>query len=262
MRPSGDANAVPELPPAFALRRVERVDCAATQAALLARDGAEEGTLVWATEVERSPGLDGAVASGQAGNLYCAVVIRPDCPRSELEQLALVAVVAAGAAIASVLEPMTGLRYHWPGIVLVNSLPTARVWLELPADAGDVPPWAVLGLTVRVEEYPDRDFPQFNSVHASGAREVTPAQVLAAWSRQFLSWADRWAATGFAPVQRAWSLRADGMGEAHPLEIDGVVRIGEMLELADDGRLRVRVGANEHLVGFTESASGSALAAR
>ncbi len=245
--------ALPDLPPAFTLVALEHADSAGAEAARRAAAGAAEGTLVWTRRQDPGPDVDGVVRAAPPGNLYCALVARPDYPNAEAAQLALVAVLAAGGALAGVLEAMTGLRYRWPATVLVNDLPAARVGLRAPA-RGDPLEWLVVELTAKVEQPPeDPDFPTFNSVAASGTAGAGVEALLAAYARWLLAWSDRWARDGFAPLRRAWLLRAEGIGERCALATaDGELR-GIARDLDEHGSLCLELeGGGERRVGLAE----------
>ena len=78
------------------------------QARDLARQGAEDGTLVWAREQTAGRGRQGREWSSPRGNLYLSLVLRPECPPREAVQLAFVA--ALGAAGPSAAPPTSRVR--------------------------------------------------------------------------------------------------------------------------------------------------------
>lgn len=231
----------PQLPPQFELLRLACVDSVMGEAQRRAREGAEEGTLIWAAEQTEARTRRGLRWLSPPGNLYCALILRPDFPNDRCGELAYVATIAAGSALAGLLSPMTGLRYRWPTDLLINELRAGQIMLATPGDRSDPYEWLTLGVMINVEQHPPNPEPEeFNSVHASGAPEVTPAQVLEDFARYFLNWINRWAEDGFEPILRQWQIRADGIGEEIDVHVGDRRLRGTFVKVDEKGRLVVR----------------------
>jgi len=228
----------PKLPPQFDLIELGRVDSVMQEAARRARDGAEEGTLIWAAEQSEACTRRGHPWFSPAGNLHCSLVLRPEFSNAEAGQLAYVAALSAGSALAGLLSPMTGLRYRWPNDILINELKAGQILLAASGSPSDPYEWLTVGAMINVEQHPPNPEPEeFNSVHASGAREVTQAQLLEDFASYFLSWINRWAEDGFAPILRQWQIRADGIGEEIALHLGDQRLSGSFAEVDEHGRL-------------------------
>jgi BirA family biotin operon repressor/biotin-[acetyl-CoA-carboxylase] ligase len=240
---------LPALPAAYELVFLDRVDSVVKEAVRRARRGAGEGTLIWAAEQSEARTPSGKRWYAPPGNLHCALIIQPDYDNVTAQQLIYLATISAGAAIADSVSAMTGLRWRWPDEILINDLKSGVVQLSVPEGGADPYPWLVLGLSINVAEHPPNPEPErFNSIHDSGAPEVTVETLLEGFSRHFLAWINRWAEEGFEAARKAWTLRADGIGEAVSLRLRGDELRGKMaginrrgeaeLEL-DDGTLRL-----------------------
>ena len=231
----------PQLPPHYHLVHLDYVDSVVSEAARRAQAGAEEGTLVWATEQGDARTRRGHRWFSPPGNLHCALVLRPDYSNEQSGQLAYVAALSAGSALAGLLSPMTGLRYGWPTDLYINELRAG--WIVMASSGGGSEPyeWLVVGAMVNVALHPPNPEPEeYNSVHASGSPEVTVPQLLEEYARYFLHWINRWAEGGFVPIGRQWQIRADGIGEEMTLEL-GTRRLeGTFVELDEQGRLVLR----------------------
>ena len=231
-------NESPQLPPHYELIQLEHVDGVMQEAARRARDGAEEGTLIWALEQGDARTRRGHRWYSPPGNLYCSLILRPDFSNARCGQLAYVAALSAGSALAGLLSPMTGLRYRWPTELLINELRAGEIMLAASGANSDPYQWLTLGVMINVEQHPPNPEPEeFNSVHASGAPEVTVAQVLEAFAGHFLSWINRWAEDGFDAIARQWQIRADGIGEDLELHIGDEELSGNFVEVDAEGRL-------------------------
>ena len=162
----------PRLPPQFELVTLDRTSSVVDAALARAAEGAGEGTLVWAREQTSARTRRGRAWIGYGGNLHCALIIEPDYPNEESWQLAYVNTLAVGSAMAEMVSPMTGLRFRWPNRLLVNDLLAARLDLATTDSERDPYPALVLGASVNVAMHPPQPEPEeYNSIHASGARE-------------------------------------------------------------------------------------------
>ena len=242
----------PRLPPQFELVTLDRTGSVMDAALARAGNGAGEGTLVWAREQTNARSRLGSTWVGYAGNLHCALVIEPDYPNEEAWQLVYVNALAVGSAIAEMVSPMTGLRFAWPNRLLINDLLAARLDIAATDPARDPYPALVLGTSVNVAAHPPQPEPEeYNSIHASGARGITVVDVLEAYASHFLAWSSRWAEEGFAPIRRAWCIRADGLGADGeirlldaPVEgrVDDVDEQGALVLDTDRGTRRITIG--------------------
>jgi BirA family biotin operon repressor/biotin-[acetyl-CoA-carboxylase] ligase len=237
-----DQRELPSLPGPYELCMLPAVDSVLAEAVRRADAGAEEGTLLWASSQRDARTRRGHRWEAPEGNLHCATILRPDFDNRTAEQICTVAGVAAGAAIAELVAPMTGMGYRWPGDLLINELLSGQVQLAAPPGAGDPWPWLVVAVSVNVSEHPENPEPEaFNSIHDSGeADHVRAMDVLELYSRHFLRWINLWAEDGYEPVRAAWLQRARDVGENRRLElparsVEGTVRgIGEHGELVLD----------------------------
>ena len=233
----------PRLPPQFDLLAQARTGSVMEAALERARDGAGEGTLVWAREQTGARTRRGNAWIGYAGNLHCALIIEPDYPNEESWQLLYVNALAVGSAMAEMVSPMTGLRFAWPNRLLINGLLAARLDIAVTEPACDPYPALVLGASVNVATHPPQPEPEeYNSIHASGAHDIAVVDVLEAYASHFLAWSSRWADEGFAPLRRAWRIRADGLGaDAEIRLLPGPIR-GHVDDVDEHGALALDTG--------------------
>ena len=75
-----DDRAAPSLPDGLSAGRISTtIGSTNDEAKRLARAGAPEGTLVWAREQTAGRGRRGRAWASPPGNLYCSLILRPDC---------------------------------------------------------------------------------------------------------------------------------------------------------------------------------------
>lgn len=233
---------LPAVPPAYELVMLDRVDSVVKEAVCRARRGAGEGTLIWAGEQTDARTPSGKRWHAPSGNLHCALIIEPEYDNLAAQQLLYIATISAGTAIADIVSAMTGLRWRWPGEFFINDLKSGMVEITAPETSADPYPWLVLGVSINVAEHPPNPEPErFNSIHASGTPEATVEELLEGFSRHFLAWINRWADQGFAPVQRAWTLRADGIGHSATFSIGGNELKGKLTGINDRGEAEIEL---------------------
>ena len=242
----------PRLPPQFELVALECADSVMGAALAKAAGRAGEGTLVWARTQSDARTRRGREWIGYEGNLHCALIVEPDYPNEEAWQLAYVGALAAGSAIAEMVSPMTGLRFVWPNRLLVNDLLAARLDVATTDSTRDPYPDLVLGVSINVAAHPPQPEPEeYNSIHASGAAGITVVDVLEAYASHFLAWANRWSDEGFAPLRRAWCIRADGLGSHAEIRllhgsihgrVDDVDEGGALVLDTGSGTRRITIG--------------------
>ena len=249
---AGDARQ-PKLPPAYRLVALDSVESTNDEAKRLAREGAEDGTLVWAREQRGGRGRYGRGWQSPRGNLYLSLVLRPDRPLNEAMQLGFVAALALGDALGIVLPPLAETRIKWPNDVLVNGKKVAGLLLEAETGPDGALAALVLGLGVNVAHHPEETtFPATNLRAEGAGGDVDEVSVLEAFARHFLTWVNHWLDEGFAPVRDRWLKRAVGVGEQVEARlvhetVTGTFRdIDEtgalVLETPDGGQRRIAAG--------------------
>jgi BirA family biotin operon repressor/biotin-[acetyl-CoA-carboxylase] ligase len=232
------------LPPAYRLVALDRVDSTNEEAKRRAREGAGEGTLVWAREQTRGRGRRGREWISPRGNLYLSLVLRPEVPQARHGELGFVAALALGETIDAFVPPLVELRYKWPNDVLVSGRKASGILLESESGAE----WLVLGVGVNVAHAPEGTETPATSLVEAGADEAGVAAVLDRFARLFLVWADRWRADGFAPIRAAWLRRAQGVGEMVRVRLPNETLEGRFADLDVSGALVLETASGRRLV--------------
>lgn len=228
----------PEIPPLFEPIRLESARNVAEEAFELARAGAPEGTLVWSDAQASGHGRSGRSWESPARGLYAALILRPEFDWKNTGQIALVGLVSLGAAVASMVEPMTELRYRWPNALMVGGTRVAGLWLEEDRSTG----WLTLTLSCNVETRPEEIFDGGCLLEEGGNPEMTPELLLEQFSRQFLAWLNLWADEGMQPILREFSSRSEQPGTPVALVIEKDRKIAGTLAGVDSrGRLQLDV---------------------
>jgi BirA family biotin operon repressor/biotin-[acetyl-CoA-carboxylase] ligase len=231
----------PSLPAAYELIVYEAIDSVVEEAKRLAVKGAEEGTIVWAKQQTAAQGRLGRPWLSPPGNLQCAIILRLDDPPDVATQVMYVAAVSLAAAIANLVMPQTELRFRWPNDVLLYDAKAAGLWLHAADVQDGVYPWLVLGVGVNVDNFPAETEQPVTSMRFEGGADTSAGELLEIFSRHFLSWINRWAEEGFSTLQRAWSLRPNGLGQPMTLRLKSETLDGTFAAVADEGSIIVEL---------------------
>lgn len=217
-----------ELPSLYELEAHEHLPDVREAACARARQGADEGTLLWARTQQRWRRQDGRCWHSWSGNLHAALVLRPELPPQRWPELIAVLCVSLGGAIAEHCQPLTPLGYRWPDLLCLGPDPLASLTLDRGAD------WVVLGCCVNVTS-PDQPG-RYPCLALDGGSEVGAGALLGRSMRFFLDWVNRWAEEGFEPVRRAWLAR-------RLLDLSGNQETGAIAVSVDAaGALQLRIG--------------------
>ncbi len=233
------------LPPAYRLVALDTVGSTNDEGKRLAREGAEDGTLVWAREQTGGRGRGGRAWSSPRGNLYLSLVLRPECPAARAAELGFVAAVGLGTALAALVPPLCPVNYKWPNDVLLGEAKVAGILIETESalqPAPDAPlDWMVLGLGVNIQRYPeDTEFPA-TSLREEGAGDVTVEKLLETFGIYFLDWVNRWMEDGFAPIRAEWKERGMGIGRKLRVRLPRETVRGKFIDLDADGALLLKL---------------------
>jgi BirA family biotin operon repressor/biotin-[acetyl-CoA-carboxylase] ligase len=236
------------LPPGYRLIAYHSIGSTNDEAKRLAREGAPDGTLLWALEQTAGRGRRGRAWISPPGNFYASLILRPDCPASHAAQLGFVAALAVGGALDAIC-PTPGLSYKWPNDVLINGRKVAGILLESEMIGGKRPNFLVLGVGVNLTASPkDTEFPA-TSAWEEGLGALSSKVMLEEFARHFRSWRTRWQIEGFAPVRAAWlAAAAVPRGEPMRVRLETVSMHGRFLDIDEDGTLLLEAaGERRHV---------------
>lgn len=227
----------PSLAPGYRLHFHETIGSTNDEAKRLARDGAADGTVVWALEQTAGRGRRGRAWVSPRGNLYASMVLRPDCPAQRVPQLGFVAALAIGGALATLFPARISPSYKWPNDVLISGRKIAGILLESEMTAPDRLSFLVLGVGVNLSSSPcDAEFPA-TSLAEQNLGAVSPEIMLEEFARLFQSWQTRWREDGFEPVRAAWLAGATLLGEPIRVRLDAGAMCGRFLDIDHEGTL-------------------------
>ncbi|MBT4934770.1 MAG: biotin--[acetyl-CoA-carboxylase] ligase [Rhodospirillaceae bacterium] len=225
------------LPSPYKLISLDCIDSTNEEAKRMAMDGAPEGTVVWAREQTAGRGRRGRSWTSDSGNLYCSILLRPDCHAFKAMQLSFVAALGMAEAVASVLPKGTFVNCKWPNDVLVEGRKVSGILLEsqtVPLGGMD---WLIIGAGLNIASFPeDVEFPA-TSLLRERAKNVTVEMMLETFCLRFLAGYVTWKKLGFQPTRKAWLRRAAWFGKEITVRLEKETLIGEFKALDRDGAL-------------------------
>jgi BirA family biotin operon repressor/biotin-[acetyl-CoA-carboxylase] ligase len=227
------------LPDGYVLHAHQRLGSTNDEARRLAEASAPAGTVVLAAEQSRGRGRHGRQWASPPGNLYCSVLLRPDCAMALATQLSLVAGLALAEALATLAPEAVELQLKWPNDVLIGGAKTAGILLEGTSDADGRSSWVVAGTGVNLVSCPAGLRYPVTCLAREGFPPLAPEAVLEAYLQQLDDWLRTWREAGFGAVRRAWLARGFGLGSEIRLRLDRGELRGRWLDLTDTGSLLV-----------------------
>ncbi len=218
----------PMLPPLFRPLPVPPEIDPFERALQIAADGAEAGTVLWSSAVDRC---------------CAAVVLAPEYSLEDSLPVVLVAMLGLGDALGALLPPVVALTFAWPDRIEVNGgvvggvrLASART--ERPSD---IPDWIVVGYGLAsqsVQQGEPGDRPGHTTFADEGC-EVACIDIVEHFGRHFLSWINRWQEDGVGPVRQAWLSRASGLSSSIEVGAGAQKKQGIFTGLTDTGSIRL-----------------------
>ncbi|MBE6954738.1 MAG: biotin--[acetyl-CoA-carboxylase] ligase [Ruminococcaceae bacterium] len=151
------------------------VDSTNTQCKALAAQGAPEGTVMIADAQSGGRGRLGRSFSSPAGQgIYLSVILRPECPPTDLTHLTAVAAVA----VCDAVEKACGLRpkIKWTNDLVVEKKKLCGILTELSIRPDGITDYAVVGIGLNCAQTPE-DFPEEIRDIATSLRLCTGAPV-------------------------------------------------------------------------------------
>lgn len=201
------------------------------EAKRLARQGAEEGTLVLAGRQAQGRGRFGREWSSPPGGVYASFVLRPAGPPAHVAPLPLVVALGAARALESIGAPVS---LKWPNDLEIDGRKLGGILLEMAAEADRVE-WLVVGIGVNVTG-PVSELTAWVRQHAPGA---LVADVAASVLDGAAAACADFAAHGFAPLLAEYESRLRLIGQDVAVRDLGgtVVAQGVARGVGEDGAL-------------------------
>ena len=160
-----------------------------TLAASMAREGADEGTVVIAELQTGGKGRLGRTWTSPPGNLYLSVVLRPDIPPYKAPLITLMGAVAVASTIREQLKLRAGIK--WPNDIYFAGKKMGGILTEMSAEPDRIH-HVVLGIGIDVNMDLNELPAEIRRMSTTLAVETGGKIDRTALLRQLLSELDRW----------------------------------------------------------------------
>lgn len=241
------------------LHLLEETDSTNTTAAMLAQQGAEDGTTVVAEFQTAGRGRRGRSWFSPRGlNLSCSVIVlRQPSPERKAQWLSWIP-LASALACADAVQQETSLTplLKWPNDLLVNDRKVGGLLCE-SACRRDGAPFVVIGIGLNVnidrDRFPDDLRRSATSLMAETGHSVDRAQLLARLLEQVERRLEMLASEPIEPLRQEYSGRCATLGRrvlvtlAQGEQIEGVAD-----SIAENGCLRIIHGGTPSAIPYPE----------
>lgn len=229
-----------------------------TNAEARRRAEAGEAGPVWITALTQTAGRGrrGRAWSTKTGNLAATLLFTTDKPPGEAAQVSFIAALAA-AELAQTCLGHGVASLKWPNDLMLHGKKAAGILVESgarsPLDDRGGTLWLAVGIGINLAHAPiDVERPAVSFADFMPGQPPAPRAALDVLAARFEHWRALWVAEGFAPIARAWTGLAHGLGApcearlpnqthrgiAEGLDLDGALR----LRLDDGAILRITAG--------------------
>lgn len=218
----------------------EELDSTNAEARRRAETGA--GGPVWITAAVQTAGRGrrGRAWATARGNLAATLLMTTDLAPVDAAQVSFVAALAA-ADLADACLGDGAARLKWPNDVLIHGRKAVGILVESGARA-DGRLWLAIGIGVNLAHAPENvERPATSLAEHMAAPPPEPRAALDVLAERFEFWRTTWAAQGFAPIARAWTVRAIGLGQQCEARLPNRTLTGVAEGLDLDGALRLRL---------------------
>jgi BirA family biotin operon repressor/biotin-[acetyl-CoA-carboxylase] ligase len=234
-----------------AIEAYDEID--STNAEARRRAEAGEGGPVWITALTQTAGRGrrGRAWDTKTGNLAATLLFLTDMSPGDAAQVSFIAALAVADLAQACLGPDLA-RLKWPNDLMIHGRKASGILVE-SGQRPDGKLWVAVGIGVNLAHAPtDVERPATAFADYMAGPPPRPRDALEILARSFESWKQIWEREGFAPIAKAWTARAHGLGEpcvarlpnqthrgiAEGLDLDGALR----LRLDDGAVLRITAG--------------------
>src|SRR6185369_15125350 len=115
----------------YHLLSYDELDSTNEEAKRLAEGGGAHGAVIWAKRQTEGRGRMGRLWVSAEGNLFCSILLNPQCEQEICAQLSFVAAVAAAEALNSIIpDDEEKISCKWPNDILLGSKKIGGILLE------------------------------------------------------------------------------------------------------------------------------------
>jgi BirA family biotin operon repressor/biotin-[acetyl-CoA-carboxylase] ligase len=223
----------------FVIHEYEEIGSTIDEIKSLLEQGAGEGTVVRADRQTAGRGRRGRRWISETGNLYCSLILAPECPLIQATQLSFVMAIAVGEAIIPYLKAPEVLSYKWPNDLLLNRKKVAGILIETESDGGDLAHTCVASVGVNLQSVPHNpDYP-VTALSQHSDRDVSCGVLLPVLLEHINIYYQLWREQGFDSIRQKWLERGHAFNQEMAIMVGNTKHNGKYKGLSAEGALLI-----------------------
>ncbi len=198
----------------FDFRHYDALESTNSTLRALAEQGARAGTVVQADIQTAGRGSRGRHWVSDVGNLYCSVLLKPQCLMADAAQVSFVMALAVGRFLKDYLPDHRSLQYKWPNDVLVEGRKISGILLEAETNKQGNLDALIVGMGVNLQNHPKETlYAATNlSIQANGIT-LGPRRAVVTLMQSVAHFYDIWVREGFEAIRMLWLQGAANLGK-------------------------------------------------
>ena len=239
-------HARPNLLNDYHLLSYDELDSTNEEARRLAEGGGAHGAVVWAKRQTQGRGRMGRMWVSAEGNLFCSILLAPNCDIETAAQLSFVTAVAMIETLKPIIPNDGELSCKWPNDILYNGKKIGGILLE-SFETADMAPaqnrmvrWIVVGVGINVDSCPEQTDLPATYLKDAGVEIISAKIVLSRFIHHFITEYDIWAKKGFAPIRKKWMEHAFRKGKSIQVRLPKESFTGVFEGIDTTGRLLLK----------------------
>jgi len=202
--------------------------------------GACEGTVVRAGQQTAGRGQRGRQWISEPGNLYCSLLLTPQCPLLRASQLSFVIAIAAGETLLPFLAAPGLLAYKWPNDILIQEQKIAGILIETESKTGQTADACIIGIGINVHTPPSHPTYPVTALTCHTKGYIALDSLLSALLDKINHYYHIWQHEGFAPIHHAWEEHAYSLGQNMAIRVGNKEAIGQFIGINQEGALLLK----------------------
>lgn len=214
----------------------------------MARDGAEDGTVIIAEEQTSGRGrMARPWESAQGKGIWMTVIIRPNIPPHMAAPFTLVAAVAVTKAIKEISTKLVP-EIKWPNDLLIDGKKCTGILTEMQSEPDRVQALLVgIGINVnhQQEDFSEDIHDIATSLSMEAGEMIPRAQLIAKILYYLEQYSDLYVSEGFAPIKEMWEQASCTIGKQVEVSTLREIFYGVAVGINTDGVLQVKLANGE-----------------
>jgi len=245
--------AKPNLLNDYHLLSYDELDSTNEEARRLAEGGGAHGAVLWAKRQTAGRGRMGRLWVSAEGNLFCSILLTPNCDPQTAAQLSFVTAVAMIETLKPIVSEDSEIACKWPNDILLNGKKVGGILLE-SFETADMAPgqnkmlrWVVVGVGINIDSCPENTDIPATFLKEAGVEIISAKIVLSRFIHHFITEYDLWAKKGFAPIRKRWMEYAFREGKPIEVRLPKETHIGVFEGIDTSGQLMLKLKTGKRM---------------